>query len=200
MGLYNKRDLEFDLDCLDRLEQETNAKMLTSPGLAMNAKLLGQLFDKERRRCRMRLLNSGSLIGDLRAAEKEFDRVPSESNKERRERMFKRVIRAAGANNQRHKTTGLAERKPAEPGAETDEHGCSSLERAFFADVRPRPDPLLGCTIAPRWPYEGCEHDYPESDRNGQTRGYLAWLHWKFEKGEITRKEYDDARYQHSVA
>jgi hypothetical protein len=66
--LYDKRDCEFDLAQIDKLEQEVSSQVLAGTFDALKVPLTVALFEKERVRCRMEVLRSGSLVRDLRGA------------------------------------------------------------------------------------------------------------------------------------
>jgi hypothetical protein len=195
MGLYNRRDMEYDIAAIDRLEQELHAKIARGelPGMVLDeviteerpeyqdgrptgkTKLVAyrvrDAFELERRRCRMRLLNSGALIRDLRAAERAFANVPSQTNKEALERAKLRVFRAAGANNRRRKTLGIPIGTDTEPLAPGSGEELSDLEHAYYQD-----------RAAHRWPIR---------DSNGAwVSGYRAWLQHRLDSGTISLDAY----------
>lgn len=85
--LYDRTDLEWELDHIERLEQETNAKIARGElsGMAISElnhssewrlgrygreKACRTIFDQERQRARMRLLRTGQLISDFSHAKR----------------------------------------------------------------------------------------------------------------------------------
>lgn len=74
--LYDKRDLEFDLDTIERMQQETSRQILAGTFPAMKARQLDELFEKERQRSKMQLLRTSQLVADLRSALGVFHACP----------------------------------------------------------------------------------------------------------------------------
>lgn len=74
--LYDRGDLRYDLDEIDKLEQGISQQILAGTFPAQKSTQAIELCDKERTRCKMRLLRSGALMRDLRAALKLFNACP----------------------------------------------------------------------------------------------------------------------------
>jgi len=74
--LYDKRDMAFDLDCIDRMEQANSQQILAGTFPAMKAKEALELFAAERQHCKMLYLRSKQLVADLRNALRMFRNCP----------------------------------------------------------------------------------------------------------------------------
>lgn len=98
--LYDKRDLAFNMDYWDRREQQLHADIANGlisagfldqvitesrehagepchKGCGCRSYRVREGFDLERKRERMKLLRTGSLLGDLSFAQSNFDKCPS---------------------------------------------------------------------------------------------------------------------------
>lgn len=90
MGLYSRKDLEADLERLDSMDQSIS--IMLAEGRKPHGETFGwarrktEAIERERSRCRMKLLNTGRIISDLRAAKLEFATAESETEVERARR------------------------------------------------------------------------------------------------------------------
>lgn len=178
--LYDRHDLECDLDDLDALEQSAAQQIAAGTLDALKAPAIVEMFDKERRRARMDLLRTGQIMSDLRAAEACFNRRPSETNK-RRFTYCKRVAHWAGIENlRRRQVAGRLRPSDNLDGAVSQifreiPNELTATEKRYLHDFREG-----------NWPYEGAALD-------GYV-GYTGWLLWSFQRGKITHDEYTEAR------
>lgn len=74
--LYDKQDMEYDLACIDKLEQGISQQIIAGTFPALRAKQATDECEKERQRCKMKLLRSGQLVADLRGAMALFRACP----------------------------------------------------------------------------------------------------------------------------
>lgn len=68
MSLYNRQRMEIELEHLDQLDQEVSARVANGEMDGFEARRMGAKLERMRRGCRMKLVNTGQLVGDLRAA------------------------------------------------------------------------------------------------------------------------------------
>lgn len=72
MGLYSRKQMEADLDELDQLDQEVSKLVAEGVKDGFWAIRAGARIEKQRKRLRMKLLNAGQMIQDLKHAQAEF--------------------------------------------------------------------------------------------------------------------------------
>jgi hypothetical protein len=71
MGLYSRQQLERDLAAVERFDQEISAKVARGELSGFVAVTMGREVAKKINSLRMKLVNAGQLIADLRAAKRE---------------------------------------------------------------------------------------------------------------------------------
>jgi hypothetical protein len=71
LGLYSRQQLERDLEAAERFDQEISAKVARGELSGFVAVTMGREVAKKINSLRMKLVNAGQLISDLRAAKRE---------------------------------------------------------------------------------------------------------------------------------
>ena len=179
--LYDRRDLDFDLCEIDKLESRLSIVLAAGRGNAISFAALDKYgwtdittgkdgrqrcktltWDGLRNGARMRLLATGALIRDLRAAEARFNAAPTHTNKRVLGLIKTRVHWAGIYNLERRERLGVPWADDVGPEVEHD-GACNDLERKFFDDRR-----------RGAWPFEESGRCYGA--------GYSGWLHWQLHR------------------
>lgn len=168
--LYDQRDLEFDLDMLDKMEQGLSADIVAGTISGFAVRGLVSQFDKERRVCRMKLLNSGALMRDLRHAERLANACPCPHHKRQFGLLCKRAKAMAEENEARRATLGIVRTDD----AATHDGACNQWETWYFSDKREGV-----------WP-----GDAAYALREYGNLGYRGWLQMLLENEEIPQADY----------
>jgi len=209
--LYDKRDLAFDLGRIDTLEQQLHKKIangvlsafvLSTPleSFDSNGKLVvvtvRDSFDKERQSCRMRLLQSGQLIRDLRYALGCFNRCPRCHMNEKGQRkwceshykmrfILRRIHDAVEENKALRALQGRSDDEE-----ELHSTELSKWESWYWSDRREG-----------IWPgskaYSGTQSDLEKLKEDWGSLDYSGWLRMLLANEEIPQAEFnsEQARY-----
>jgi hypothetical protein len=156
--LYNRRDLEFCLNYIDHLEQQLSTEVVLGNFPAVQIPATVRMFEKERQRQRMQLLQTGRLVSDLSHALRVWracgacytDANGRQKGCERHKEMLNKAKSAVYWAGERNIARRLAMHQPEEPDLDTHDGECNAFERKYFEDRRNG-----------SWP--------------GQTRGELAY-------------------------
>lgn len=189
--LYDRKDMEFELQLLDQTEQELSGKILRGEFDPLRSKQATELIDKQRSRCRMNLLRSGQLMRDLRYALSVFNRCPScftDAEKKRRpcpqhKVLVKKASSAvywAGLDNA---PLRAAQGRPEDGEDFAHDGACNEWEQWYFRDLREKV-----------WPGQTQdERDYNKNEYGSiDYRGWLAML--------LENEELSYAAYQSELA
>lgn len=188
--LYDKRDLEFDLGVIDKLEQQTSAEILAGTFPALKASEVSRIFDEERQHCKMKRLRSTQLVADLRGALAIWRACPhcttDAAGRQRGCKAHNLILRraksaihwAAEDNLQRRINSGQQREDDA-----PHDGACNKWESWYFKDRR---EGIWPGTLA---------HTYngPELDKLREQYGsldYRGWLRFVYENEEMTHPEY----------
>lgn len=187
--LYDRRDRDWEYAELDRMESDISRFVLEGTIDPMAVPGLVEDFRKTRQACNMKLLKSGQLMRDLRAAERSFNRVPSESNKFRFSICKKAVYWAGKSNLERRAAANQlrpgdvlvesitgADNRPSNGRPEGDGF-CNAWERWYLSDLK------TGI-----WP--GLTVDERRENELDYGLGYKGWLrmlrfHEEIEQGDF---------------
>lgn len=189
--LYDRRDMEFDLGVIDRLEQETSQQILAGTLSALKSKLIIDLFDKERQKCKMQLLRTSQLVADLRSALALFracphcvtnaagKQRPCDAHKAILGRAKRAVKFAADENLARRAANGQMR-----PGDEVFHDGAPNRWEAWYwADRK------VGV-----WPgthaWTGTQSDLDKMREQYDSLDYRGWLKMLLQEEEISYPEY----------
>lgn len=180
--LYDRRDLEHDLEDIDRCEQENSQQIAAGTFPGFKAGAANRIFDEERQRAKMRLLRTSQLVSDLRFALALWRGCPKcytdAQGKQRGCKAHAFILRRA--KNAIHWATqdNLAKRISSgreRPDEQAHDGSCNKWEQWYFRDKREGAWPVGGDSA---WTKE----QYGALD-------YRGWLQMLFEEEEITYPE-----------
>jgi len=202
--LYDRVDLEWELNCIDTLEQETNSAIAngTLDAMAM-AQInistewrLGRygrerqqrtIFDAERQRAKMRLLRTGQLISDFGWA-KRLTGACGSCLKDAKGKVkacavhrpiWRKATQAIKYAAEENEARRIALKQPERHGEENHESNCNQWETAYFADRR------IGA-----WPGQSRE-ELAYNKENFESLDYRGWLNMmRYSAEEISEADF----------
>lgn len=192
--LYDRRDRDYELGVIDQLESHLSSQVLAGTIDALHVPETVELFLRSRQACNMKLLRSGQLMRDLRAAERSFNRVPSESNKFRFS-LCKKAVYWAGKENLERRASegqlrpgdvvensteanwGTREGKSAIPVGTGHDGSCNMWEKWYLSDLREG-----------IWP--GLTTDERRENDLDYGQGYMGWLRMLKFNEEIEERDF----------
>lgn len=112
MGLYSRADLERDLDALDRLDAQLSRDVAAGDLTGFQLIHFQAEIERKRRRLRMKLLNSGQLVQDLRHAKRQVQAATTEHAKKRAEKELRSAFNMIRYNSDGQKSEYVVQEPP----------------------------------------------------------------------------------------